>query len=251
MTATVRLEFAASVATLVLARPPLNALSLELIDSIQNALDQVAAAGVHILRIRSDVGAFCAGADLAAVGAIMGADDPGAEMRRFVEAFHALNNRLAGLGAITIAEIEGAALGGGLELAMACDFRIATERARLGLPETKLGLIPAAGGTFRLREIAGLAVARRLILTGETLRPDDALACGIVDAVLRGTEEEIRSGFEQFAGKTAGNGKAALLAAKRCLSRPPQEGQAAEIAEISALVTDTETQARVNSFLKT
>src|SRR5690606_11368656 len=178
-------------------------------------------------------------------------DDPGAEMRRFVEAFHALNNRLAGLGAITIAEIEGAALGGGLELAMACDFRIATERARLGLPETKLGLIPAAGGTFRLREIAGLAVARRLILTGETLRPDDALACGIVDAVLRGTEEEIRSGFEQFAGKTAGNGKAALLAAKRCLSRPPQEGQAAEIAEISALVTDTETQARVNSFLKT
>ena len=251
MTAMITLEFTPPVAIRVLSSPPMNALSPDLIGEIETALDQVTARGdIHILRIRSSGKAFCAGADLGVVSAIMAAADPGQEMARFVGAFHRLNHRLAALDAITIAEIEGAAVGGGLELALACDFRVATERARLGLPEAKLGLIPAAGGTFRLRQIAGLPLARRLILKGDIIGAEEAMAQGLVDAVLRGTEEDIRAGFEAFAATIAGNGTAAVLAAKRCLAAPPEHGEEAEIEAISDLVSDPETRKRVNAFLR-
>lgn len=249
MTATVRLEIATSVATLTLARPPLNAISEELLRDIDEALDRIAASGAHVLRIRSATKAFSAGADLGAVSAVMDAADPAAEMTRFVQAFHRVNNRIAALDAVSIAEIDGAALGGGLELALACDFRIATERARLGLPETTLGLLPGAGGTFRLRLVAGLPLARRMILKGETLSAEEALQHGLVDQLLRGSEDEIRSGFEAFASAIAGNAREAVLAAKRCLAVPPEQGEAKEIAEIASLVTVEETQKRVRAFL--
>ncbi len=250
MTNTVALNLASPVATLTLQRPPLNAISVKLIEDIDAALDAVIEAGdVTVLRIRSAAKAFCAGADLVSVREIMEAADPSHEMLRFVGRFHELNNRIASLDIVTIAEIEGAAVGGGLEVAMACDFRVATVRARLGLPEAKLGLIPAAGGTFRLRQIAGMSVARRLILRGEIISAKEAFSCGLVDSLVDPSEVDDAAAFEAFASEIAGNSHSAVVAAKHCLATPVEQGQAIETSKVAALILEDETQSRIRKFL--
>ncbi len=105
-----------------------------------------------------------------------------------------LMNRIAALPATTIAAIHAACAGGGCELALACDLRLAAERARIGLPETSIGVIPGWGGTVRAVRLLGSAAARRLILTGELLAAADALRIGLVDAVFP------NNAFEQGVG---------------------------------------------------
>ena len=92
-------------------------------------------------------------------------------MRATVRRFHEVYDHLAALPLVTIAEIEGHALGGGLELALACDIRIASHTAKLGLPETKVGLLPGAGGTQRLTRLCGEGIAARIILSGDVVDP--------------------------------------------------------------------------------
>lgn len=109
---------------------------------------------------------------------------PEEQVRRFVPRLQALAGRLAAMTKPTIAAVQGAALGGGLELALACDLRFAAATATLGLTEVRLGIIPGAGGTQRLGRLVGPAIAKELVLTGRRIGADEAARLGVVNAVV-------------------------------------------------------------------
>lgn len=113
-----------------------------------------------------------------------------------------------------ICAINGYALGGGCELAMACDIRIATSRSRLGQPELGLGIIPGAGGTQRLARIVGIGKAKELIFTGKIISAEEACAIGLVNQVAGESEEALMSAAEEMAGKIMAKGPLAVQMAK-------------------------------------
>ncbi|RMG41091.1 MAG: hypothetical protein D6725_02115, partial [Planctomycetota bacterium] len=135
------------------------------------------------------------------------------------DAYHGqgLMNRIAALPATTIAAIHAACAGGGCELALACDLRLAAERARIGLPETSIGMIPGWGGTVRTVRLLGGVVARRLILTGELLPAADALRIGLVDAVF--PNDAFRQGVDGWIDRLLTRAPAARKTAKRLIRR--------------------------------
>lgn len=176
----VRLERRGSVALLTLDRPDrLNALDVSLLDAIEARASEVAADGSLLAVVVTGEGrAFAAGADIAAMRKL---DPSGAE------AFSALGHRAFGaleaLAVPTIAAVNGFALGGGCELACACDWIYASSKARFGQPEVNLGLIPGFGGTTRLPRRVGVAWALELVCSGEPIDADTALRIGLVNRV--------------------------------------------------------------------
>lgn len=178
----VRLELG-RVARLTIDNPPLNLVTRELLDTLTSALATLETADPGAVRAVVLTGAgeraFSAGSNVADFENQRGA--AGRER-------HALESgvaaRLATLPMPTIAAIEGNALGGGLELALCCDIRVASERARLGLPEVRLAVTPGAGGTQRLWRVVGQARARELILTGRILDAAEAERIGLVNRVV-------------------------------------------------------------------
>jgi enoyl-CoA hydratase/carnithine racemase len=167
------------VATLVVDRPPLNALSYQAKEEIAACLEEVAAdSGVRCLVVFGAGGrAFSVGSDIK--------EFPEVTARRLgrqrAAHEHAVYNRLDFFPVPTIAAIEGYCLGGGLELALACDLRVASETSHLGLPEVTLGVFPAGGGTERLPRLIGEALARELIYTGEPVDAREAWRIGLVN----------------------------------------------------------------------
>jgi enoyl-CoA hydratase/carnithine racemase len=147
---------------------------------------------------------------------------------------------------VTIAEIGASALGGGLELALACDLRIAAQEARLGLPEVRLGLIPGAGGTQRLPRVAGVAAAKRLILGAEVVSGAQAAALGIVHWAVPAAEltEKARAIARGIAALPA----AALGEAKACIGEP--NGYERELDSTARLLAEEGTQRLVRAFLE-
>lgn len=138
----------------------------------------------------------------------------------------ALMNRVAALSATTIAAIHAACAGGGTELALSCDMRIASEEAVIGLPETRIGVLPGWGGTVRATRLLGSAVARRLILTGELVPAATALKLGLVDQV--DSEDEFREAVEERVKLVASRGPHARAASKRLIAEfegPDAEAQ--------------------------
>jgi enoyl-CoA hydratase len=171
------------VARLELVNPPLNLVTRELLEALDVAVATLAAAPANDVRAvvvsgRGDR-AFSAGSH---VGEFEDQRGPGGRERHLLES--GVASRLAALPMPTIAAIEGNALGGGLELALCCDLRIASERARLGLPEVRLAVTPGAGGTQRLPRVVGAARARELILTGRVLTAAEAERIGLVHEVV-------------------------------------------------------------------
>ncbi|MGH9292555.1 MAG: enoyl-CoA hydratase/isomerase family protein [Acidimicrobiales bacterium] len=164
------------VAVVRLDRPKLNPLSVGLLSELEALCSELAADPPGAVVVWGGERCFSAGADVAEL-AVPGA---GAEV---TGAFHRTLSALAGLERATIAAITGYALGGGLELALACDLRFAADNARLGQPEILLGIIPGGGGTQRLARLVGPSAAKELILTGRTIRADEALALGLVNRV--------------------------------------------------------------------
>ena len=168
-----------------------------------------------------------------------------------VRAFHRTFDRLAELSKLTIAEIEGHALGGGLELALACDVRIAAHHARLGLPEAKVGLLPGAGGTQRLTSLCGAGVAARVILTGDLLDGREAERLGLVQWAAHAVDfaEVAREVAERAAGLSAD----AISVAKSCIriaDRISPVGAEAETRGIGTLMMKASTEKRVADFLR-
>jgi len=171
-------------------RPPANALGVPILDGIQAAVDAAEAAGdVKVMVVTSALdGFFAAGADIKHMSTI-DADS----FLAYGDKMRAANDRLAAAPFLSIAAIEGLALGGGLELAMGCTLRVAGPRAKLGLPEVKLGLIPGAGGTQRLTQLVGRGRALDIMLTARQVGAEEALAIGLVDRL---AEDPVKAALE-------------------------------------------------------
>jgi enoyl-CoA hydratase/carnithine racemase len=171
----VRVTLDGGVLDVVLDEPPVNALSRAFVGELERAVDRAEAPDVRAVALRSAVPrVFLAGADL---GFVVGAPLP--ELRAYVAGLQALFGRVEALPVPVVAGIDGACLGGGLELALCADVRIAGAGATLGLPEARLGLLPAAGGTQRLVRAIGQGAARDLLLTGRRVEAAEARALGL------------------------------------------------------------------------
>jgi methylglutaconyl-CoA hydratase len=201
------------VAWVTLNRPAAaNALSRELVGALGHTMERVRADESVRAVVLTGAGdkAFCAGADLKERRS-MSLD----ETRSFLKHLNAVIGAVAAFPRPVIAAINGAAFGGGLELALACDFRLAADSAELGLVETRLGIIPGAGGTQRLARIAGLAVAKELILTGRRIGSLRAKELRVVtDVVPAG---ELATAAARLAAELAGAGPLAVTQAKRAI----------------------------------
>jgi enoyl-CoA hydratase/carnithine racemase len=194
--------------------PPLNLITRALLDELGEALALLAATPAGDVRVVVVTGngdrAFSAGSHVGEFEA-----QRGSAGRNRLELEERVSRQLADLPMPTIAAIEGNALGGGLELALACDLRIASERARLGLPEVRLAVTPGAGGTQRLPRIVGLARAKELVLTGRILHADEAARIGLVNEVVRAGEARRRA--DEIAEEIAARGPLAVREVKRLL----------------------------------
>ena len=164
--------------------PPVNALSPGvpegIIESIENA---EAAEGVQAVMLIGAGKTFIAGADIREFGKITSGE------KERGEGLHPVTRKLEGCSKPVVAAIHGTALGGGLEVAMACHYRVAVRAARVGQPEVKLGLIPGAGGTQRLPRLAGVARAAEMCALGDPITAEEALASGILDRVFEGNRQ--------------------------------------------------------------
>jgi len=210
-----RLALDARVATLTVNRPQArNALDTDTVEELHRALDEVRQAGATVL-IVTGAGdkAFVSGADINAIRA-----------RSRADALASINSRLMSAvenhEAVTIAAVNGYALGGGCELALACDLRVASETAVFGLPEPTLGIIPGAGGTQRLPRIVGLGRAKEMILTGARWDAQQALAAGLVSEVVPAAE--LLAAARRLAERVLALGPLAVRLAKMALNASSQ-----------------------------
>jgi len=197
-----------------LRRSPANALGLPLIDGLTQALDEAAdAPAVKTIVVDSELpGFFAAGADIKYMATAGAAD-----FAAYGRALRAVLGRLAAPRWLSIAAVEGLALGGGLELALACTLRVAGDGARFGLPEVKLGLIPGAGGTQRLPRLVGRGHALDMMLTGRQVTADEAYRMGLISRLV-----------------AAGQAGPAALSLAAELSRPSWAAQQAVIRTVDA-----------------
>jgi enoyl-CoA hydratase len=216
-----------SVATITLNRPDkLNALNAKLLSELIDAfatLDRDNGVRCAILTGAGEK-AFAAGADIAAMSKMSVA-----EAKAFSELGRKLGAAIEDAHFPVIAAVNGLALGGGCELAMACDFIYASENAKLGQPEVNLGVIPGFGGTQRLARRVGIGMARELCMTGDFIGAKDALRIGLVNLVVPPAELMPRA--LATAEKIAAKGPVAIRAAKRVLHR----GQDVPLAEATEM----------------
>ena len=242
----VRIDIEGGVATIRVDRPPANALARELSLQLSAAARQVAAdQSVRAVVVWGGERIFAAGADIKAMvgyGPEEVASDVGAleQACRDVEA----------IAAITIAAINGYALGGGCELALSCDLRFAGQDAQIGLPEVRLGIIPGSGGTQRLPRVVGLPRARDLVYSGRHVDAAEALEIGLVDRVADGTD--VYALAVEHATAFAKGPSLAYAAAKRALAasdRPIEQGLAVEREAFVALFATRDQQEGMRAFL--
>lgn len=202
-------ESEGGIATITLNRPQvLNALNnevcLEIGQAVERAGDDDA---IRVLIVTGGEKVFAAGADIAE----MSVAQP-MHIYRFGAVMHGTLSKMENLGKPVVAVINGYALGGGLELALACDLRIASETAKLGLPEINLGIFPGGGGTQRLPRVVGVGRAKELIFTGEMISADKALGMGLVNRVV--PDGQAMDEGKKLAQKLASKSVAALRMAK-------------------------------------
>ena len=221
----VRIETPAEgVRALVLDRPPVNALGRELVDDLLTACETLKEdTEARCVLVRAAGKHFCAGADLKERQG-MTLD----EVRAFVPSLAAACNGLAGLPMPTIAAVHGTAAGGGCELALACDLRILSDDATIGLRETALAILPGAGGTQRLPRLSGPALAKRWIFTGRMHGAAQALADGVAQQVV--PRAELEAAALDLARAIAANGPVAVRLAKHAIDGGADLGLAPALA---------------------
>jgi enoyl-CoA hydratase/carnithine racemase len=208
---TVNLEVADGVATFRLDRPPMNALDVATQDRLRELAGEVTRRDdVRAVVVWGGEKVFAAGADIKEMREMDHAAMV-ARSRDLQDAFTAV----ARIPKPVVAAVTGYALGGGCELALCADFRIAAENAKLGQPEILLGLIPGAGGTQRLSRLVGPSRAKDLIFTGRQVKADEALTIGLVDRVV--PAEEVYEQAHAWAAKLAKGPAMALRAAKEAV----------------------------------
>ena len=244
-------SIAGHIATLTMSSPPVNALSEAWLSGLSREIGAIEArTDWKVLHLRSDQKVFCAGADVKEMRARFDAADGPDRTYAYVASIQRLYARIESLPRVTLAEIGGAALGGGFELALACDLRIAAAEVKLGLPEVKLGLIPGAGGTQRLTRLVGRGLANRLILGAEAVDGASAERLGLVQWAC--PRAELADRACEIATRIAALPAAALLAAKQCMTSaatPGRGGYGDELELTRNLQTNAETRERISAFI--
>ena len=191
----------------------LNALDQQVVEEIGQNLLELQSEGPHAIIITgAGERAFVAGADITAM---RGMD--ALEAKRFAEIGHAAMALLDRSPVPTIAAVNGFALGGGCEIALACDIRIAAENASFGFPEVSLGILPGMGGTQRMPRLVGPAIAKELIFTGRRIKAEEARLIGLVNHVV--PEGEALKAAKEMAAQIAANGPIAVQHAKAAANR--------------------------------
>jgi enoyl-CoA hydratase len=241
-----RCEVREGVAHIELNRPEArNAINLEMIRELTAALEGYAGDSAVRALVLSGAGgkAFASGADIAEL-----------RERTHREAFFAVNGtlfqKLEDFPRPTVAAIEGYALGGGLELALACDLRVASRSAKIGLPEVTLGIYPAAGGTWRLPRLIGLGRAKELVFTGRILDAEEANALGLFERLV--DEGKAVEAARSIATQIAANAPLAVQVAKASLNaaaRPVEMGPVERLGQ-AVLFDSPEKRERMTAFLE-
>jgi enoyl-CoA hydratase/carnithine racemase len=238
-----------AVLQVVLRRPPANALGIPLIDGLNQALDEAAdTPAVKTIVVASELpGFFAAGADIKYMAKAGAAD-----FAAYGRVLRAVLDRLAAPRWLSIAAVEGLALGGGLELALACTLRVAGDGARFGLPEVKLGLIPGAGGTQRLPQLVGRGQALDIMLTGRQVGADEAYRMGLISRLVasgQAVPEALNLAAEL--GRASGTAQQAVIRtvdASYETARP--DGLAYEAEQVQALFGTEEAKEGITAFLE-
>ena len=244
-------ETRGAILELTMARAPVNAVNREWIDGFGAILDDLGRQqDIAVLLIRSSQRSFSAGADLKLMHDCFATEDGPGRMIETVRRMQRLFDRIEALPQVVIAEIGGAAHGGGFELALACDLRVAGDSVPLGLPEARLGLLPGAGGTQRLSRLAGPGIARRLILMAEVITGAQARDLGLVQWAV--PDDQLPAFANGVADRIATLSPAALAACKHCFSAadaPIGSGMLIELLETHKLFNAADTRRRVKAFL--
>jgi enoyl-CoA hydratase/carnithine racemase len=233
------------VAVVTLNNGKVNALSQAVLAALQDVAAELTATPPGAVVVTGGERIFAAGADISEFG---GAD----EARAITAGFHRALDAVAAIPRFVIAAVSGYALGGGCELALACDYRIAGERAVFGQPEILLGTIPGGGGTQRLARVVGPSRAKELCITGRQVRADEALRIGLADEVVPG--DELHSRALALAAECARGAVLAQAMAKhaidRGLSGTLADGLALERELFAESFTTNDSQVGVRSFLE-
>jgi len=247
----VRLSVDGAIAYITMSRPEaLNALGSKVLHELKDALAEVRAnRAVRAVILTGEGNAFIAGADIKEMQAL--AARPAA-IREFTELGLGVLRDIETLPQPVIAAINGFALGGGLELALACDLRIASSDARLGLPEVGLGIMPGMGGTQRVTRLAGRGVASELILTGDLIGAEQAARVGLVNRVVAPAEliKTVRRLAERIASRApvaVAKAKAAILATQQL---PLEEGLAFELERSSEVMATPDRVEGMQAFIE-
>jgi enoyl-CoA hydratase/carnithine racemase len=247
----IELDISGPVATATLSRAPVNAIDEEWISQLNDVIHRAeSSAATTVIHFRSSQKTFSAGADLSLMRSRFDTAEGRAKMIEFVRAMQHAYARIERSRLVSVAEIGGAAMGGGLELALACDFRIASESAKLGLPEARLGLLPGAGGTQRLTLLCGAATSKRLILGAEVVDGAEAARLGVVHWAVPG--DRLKEKAQTLARDLSALPPASLAACKRCIAaagKPDHDGYGMELAATEDLLASAQTQALVRQFL--
>ncbi|MBK5222695.1 MAG: enoyl-CoA hydratase/isomerase family protein [Acidimicrobiia bacterium] len=233
------------VAIVTLDNPKVNALSTALLGQLQRVAEELSVHPPGAVVVTGGDRLFAAGADISEFGGP-------AEARRVGAAFRSALDAVAAIPRATIAAVSGYALGGGCELALACDFRVASERAVFGQPEILLGIIPGGGGTQRLARLVGPSRAKDMILTGRQVRATEALAIGLVDEVV--APEVLTERVRERASELARGAVVAHGLAKRAidggLDRSLAEGLTIEQDQFAEVFTTHDAHVGVQTFLE-
>jgi enoyl-CoA hydratase/carnithine racemase len=245
----VRVEVGDGIGTIRLDRPKMNALNAQVQEELVEAARQVTeddTVGAVILYGGERV--FAAGADIKEMAPMSYAQMSGAPSRLLQD----FTKALAAIPKPVIAAITGYALGGGLEVALAADLRVAGEGAKVGQPEIQLGIIPGAGGTQRLARLVGPAKAKDLIFSGRHVKADEALAIGLVDRVV--PDAEVYTAAREWAATFVGGPALALRAAKQAIDAGLEvdldTGLEIERTQFSALFATDDQKNGMRSFME-
>jgi enoyl-CoA hydratase/carnithine racemase len=236
-----------AVAVITFDRPPVNAVDLDAIEGFLAIANELGADGdVRAVVITGTDRAFCAGADVSMMR------DLSAENQRRVRRWIEVQAALEAMPKPVIAAIRGYALGGGAELALACDLRVTSSDSVMGFPEIELGLFPGAGGTQRLPRVVGPARALRLMMLGERLSGDEAAAIGLVDVVVPDREGVLPTALD-LAGKLAAGATRTIGLLKRAIrdgfGLPIDEGLAVEERAVFELIETEDAREGLQAFL--
>lgn len=243
----VRLEVADGVGTIRLDRPKMNAISLQVQSELRAACAEATERDdVRAVVVYGGERLFAAGNDVAEMSEMSYAD--------MVKATRGVSDAATAIAEIpkpTVAAVTGYALGGGCELTLACDIRIAADTATFGQPEVLLGIIPGAGGTQRLARLVGPAKAKDMIFTGRFVKADEALAIGLVDKVV--PADEVYTAAVAWASQFTGAAALAIRAVKECIDRGLEvdinTGLAIEQQQFAAVFATEDRTIGMDSFL--